>query len=217
MSFLEAFSFSELLKTFIALLVIINPPAAIPVYLSLTQGLNKGHHRRISKISSIGVFSVLTISALAGELILRTFNISLNSFQIGGGFLLGVIAYGMMNAKDTTHTQTEIEEEEAKKKGESIAIVPITIPLLTGPGSMSLCIITAARYNSVVGYIYIIVSALLIAIITRLTLRNANKIKAILGTTGMNVMTKVFSLLLMALAIELMTDAIKKMFPGLLH
>lgn len=217
MEFLEAFSLSELLKTFIALLVIINPPAAIPVYLSLTSGLGKNHHRRISKITSTGVFCVLAVSAIAGELILRTFNISLNSFQIGGGLLLGIIAYGMMNSKDIQNTQSEVAEEEAKRKGDSIAIVPITIPLLTGPGSMSLCVITAARYNSFVGYLYIILAALVIAIITRFTLRNATKIQSILGTNGMNVMTKVFSLLLMALAIELITDALKKIFPGLLH
>lgn len=217
MDFLSSFSFSECLKTFLALLVIINPPAAIPVYLSLTQGMSKHHHRRISKLSSTGVFCVLTISALAGEIILRTFNISLGSFQIGGGLLLGIIAYGMMNAKDVQHTQTQLEEQEAKEKGESIAIVPITIPLLTGPGSMSLCVITATRYNSLLGYLYIIISALLIAIITRITLRNSSRIKEWMGATGMNVMTKVFSLLLMALAIELVTDALKKMFPGWLH
>lgn len=216
MEFFNQFSFSELLKTFIALLAIINPPAIIPAYLGLTGRMSKDSHRRISKLASRGVFCVLTISAVAGELILKAFNISLGSFQIGGGILLGIIAYGMMNAKDQHHIQEE-EEEEAKEKGESIAIVPITIPLLTGPGSMSLCVITASKYHSIVGYSYIILSALLIAIITRFTLRNSIRIKEILGATGMNVMSKVFSLLLMALAIELVTDAIKTMFPGLTH
>lgn len=212
-----SFSFSELLKTFVALLTIINPPAIIPAYLALTAGMDKGIHRRISKLSSTGVFFVLAVSAIAGEMILKAFSISLGSFQIGGGILLGIIAYGMMNAKDQQHTQSNAEEEEAKKKGESIAIVPITIPLLTGPGSMSLCVITASKYHSLVGYAYILISAVIIAIITRLTLRNANKIQTFLGTTGMNVMSKVFSLLLMALAIELVTDAIRVMFPGLTH
>lgn len=218
MHFLQAFSFSECLKTFIALLVIINPPAAIPVYLSLTQGLDKTHHRRISKISATGVFCVLAVSALAGNMILGAFNISLGSFQIGGGILLGIIAYGMMNSKtDAGHTQSEKEQEEAKHKGDSIAIVPITIPLLTGPGSMSLCVITASRYNSIVGYLYILIAAFCIAVITRLTLRNATKIQSLMGVTGMNVMTKVFSLLLMALAIELVVDSLRKIFPGLMH
>lgn len=139
------------------------------------------------------------------------------TLNYGGGILLGIIAYGMMNAKDEQHKQTNEEEEESKLKGESIALVPITIPLLTGPGSMSLCVITASKYHSLIGYCYIILSAIIIAIITRFTLKNAGKIKNVLGTNGMNVMAKVFSLLLMALAIELVIDGLKHVFPGLTH
>jgi multiple antibiotic resistance protein len=211
------FSFSEFLKVFIALLVIINPPAVIPVYLSLTEGMSPAIHKRIVKLSSTGVLCVLTVSALAGEIILKIFGISLDSFQMGGGILLGIIAYGMMNAKDEQHKQTNEEEQESKNKGESIAIVPLTIPLLTGPGSMSLCVITASKYHSLVGYGYIIFSAIIIAVITHITLKNASLLKKVLGATGMNVMSKVFSLLLMALAIELVTDGLKHVFPGLLH
>jgi MarC family membrane protein len=208
------FSFSEFLKIFIALLTIINPPAVIPVYLSLTNGMSAATHKRIRKISSTGVFCVLTISALAGQMILKGFGISLDSFQMGGGILVGIIAYGMLNSKDEQHKQSNEEEEESKMKGESIALVPITIPLLTGPGSMSLCVITASKYHSFLGYSYIILSALVIAGITYLTFKNASHIKRILGATGMNVMAKVFSLLLMALAIELIVDALKHVFPG---
>lgn len=217
MEIIGQFSFSEFLKIFIALLTIINPPAVIPIYLSLTNGMSPAIHKRIRKISSTGVFCVLTISALAGQLILKGFGISLDSFQMGGGLLVGIIAYGMLNSKDEQHKQSHEEEEEAKLKGESIALVPITIPLLTGPGSMSLCVITASKYHSFVGYSYIILSALIVAYITHLTFKHAEKIKNLLGATGMNVMAKVFSLLLMALAIELVVDALKHVFPGWTH
>lgn len=215
--FVNLFSLSEFLKVFIALLAIINPPAVIPIYLSLTNRMSEETHLRIRKISSTGVFCVLTISAFAGQLILKGFGISLDSFQMGGGLLLGIIAYGMMNAKDEQHKQTDEEEKESKKKGESIALVPITIPLLTGPGSMSLCVIIASKSHGFIGYSYIILSAIIISLITYVTFKNANKIRNILGTTGMNVMSKVFSLLLMALAIELVVDGLKHVFPGLTH
>lgn len=217
MDFFSVFSISEFLKIFFALLAIINPPAVIPIYLSLTNGMSSATHKRITKISSTGVFCVLTVSALAGQIILKWFGISLDSFQMGGGILVGIIAYGMMNAKDEQHKQSNEEEEESKLKGESIALVPITIPLLTGPGSMSLCVITASKYHSLIGYTYIILSAMIISLITYLTLKNAGRIRNILGATGMNVMAKVFSLLLMALAIELVIDALKHVFPGWTH
>jgi multiple antibiotic resistance protein len=210
-------SISEFLKTFIALLVIINPPAVVPAYLSLTNGMPELTLKKVYKMVSKSVFFVLAISALAGQLILNVFGISLESFQVGGGILLAIIAYGMMNADNSQHSQTQEEEKEAIAKGESISIVPLTIPLLTGPGSMSVCIITASKYHSLVGYAYIIVSALIIAVLTYYTLKFAPKIKAKMGTTGMNVMTKVLSLLLMALAIELIANGLEKIFPGLMR
>ncbi len=212
-----AISISEFLKTFIALLVIINPPAVIPAYLSLTSGMKEDTLKRVYKLVSKSVFFVLAISALAGELILKMFGISLDSFQVGGGILLAIIAYKMMQAEDTQHSQTEEEKEESIKKGESISVVPLTIPLLTGPGSMSVCVITASKYHSFVGYAYILVSALIIALIVHLILKSAPKIKEKLGTTGMNVMAKVFSLLLMALAIELIASGIGNLFPRLVN
>jgi multiple antibiotic resistance protein len=209
-------SISEFLKTFIALLVIINPPAVVPAYLSITNGMSDSALKKVYKMVSRAVFCVLAVSALAGEIILKTFGISLNSFQVGGGILLAIIAYGMMNADDSQHSQTQEEEQEALAKGESISIVPLTIPLLTGPGSMSVCIITASKYHSLVGYAYIILSAIIIACLTYFTLKFAPKIKERMGTTGMNVMTKVLSLLLMALAIELISTGLGALFPGLL-
>lgn len=214
-AWLHDFTFSELMKTFIALLAIINPPAILPTYIGLTQNMGADVTKRITRMSSSAVFIVLAVSALVGELVLKMFGISISSFQIGGGILLSVIAYGMMFANDQQHTQQSEEAEEARKKGDSIAIVPLTIPLLTGPGSMSLCIITASKYHSVVGYLYILMSAVAIAGITYYTLRSASAIKAFLGTTGLNIMVKVMSLFLMALAIELIVDGIGTLFPGL--
>lgn len=214
---LQGFSVIELMKTFVALVVIINPPAILPAYLGLTQGMPDAVLRKITRMSSIAVFIVLAVSALLGELILKAFGISISSFQIGGGVLLSIIAYGMMFANDQQHTPKSEEEEEARKKGESIAIVPLTIPLLTGPGSMSLCIITASKYHSMVGYLYIILSAIAIAFITKYTLRSAGKIKAFMGATGLNIMVKVMSLFLMALAIEFIADGVSTLFPGLTH
>lgn len=211
-------SISEFLKTFIALLVIINPPAVIPAYLSLTNNMSDDVVKNVYRMVSKSVFFVLAVSALAGEIILKIFGISLISFQIGGGVLLAIIAYKMMNAENTHHSQSKEEKAEAlakiENRSESISLVPLTIPLLTGPGSMSVCVITASKYHSLVGYGYIILSAFLIALIVRIILKSAPKIKEKLGTTGMNVMSKVFSLLLMALAIELIGSGLLQMFPG---
>lgn len=206
---------TELLKTFIALFVIINPLAIIPVYLSLTNGMDEITKNKIIKISSISTFAVLFISAIAGELILKVFGISIPAFQVGGGILLSTISYNMMMAKDEQRKQTPEERADNINKGLGIAVVPLTIPMLTGPGTMSLAIVTASKYHSWLGYFYIIVSAFFISIIIYHIFKSAGKIKKLIGITGMNILTKVLSLLLMALSIELIADGIRILLPGL--
>lgn len=206
---------TELLKTFIALFVIINPLAIIPVYLSLTSGMDLPTKNRVVKISAISTFCVLFISAVAGEIILKIFGISIPAFQVGGGILLSTISYNMMMAKDEQRIQTPEEKADSVGKGIGIAVVPLTIPMLTGPGTMSLAIVTASKYHSLLGYFYIIVSAALISVIIYYIFKSADKIKRMIGITGMNILTKVLSLLLMALAIELIADGVRLLLPGL--
>lgn len=205
---------TELLKTLIALFVIMNPLAVIPLFISLTKDLTQDERKKVMKISSTSVFCVLVISALAGEIILKTFGISISAFQVGGGILLSVISYNMMMAKDD-RTQTKEEKRDNENKGVGIAVVPLTIPMLTGPGTMSLAIVTASKYHSFIGYVYIIISALIMAVIVYNIFRSADRIKRFIGLTGMNILTKVMSLLLMALAIELIATGVRDLLPGL--
>lgn len=206
---------TELLKTFIALFVIINPLAIIPVYLSLTNGMDISTKQKVIKISAFSTFFVLFISAIAGEIILKIFGISIPAFQVGGGILLSTISYNMMMAKDEQRIQTSEERADSVNKGVGIAVVPLTIPMLTGPGTMSLAIVTASKYHSFIGYFYIIVSAAVISFIIYHIFKSADKIKRMIGVTGMNILTKVLSLLLMALSIELIADGVRMLLPGL--
>jgi len=191
-----------------------NPLAVIPVYLSLTKDLTLPDKQKVIKISSISVFCVLFVSAIAGEAILRTFGISISAFQVGGGILLSVISYNMMMAKDD-RSQTKEEKIDNENKGISIAVVPLTIPMLTGPGTMSVAIVTASKYHNFIGYFYVIISAAIIAFVVYNIFKSADKIKRIIGITGMNILTKVMSLLLMALAIELIATGVRSLLPGL--
>lgn len=210
------FSITEFIKTFIAFLVMINPPAVLPIFLNLTSQYSDDMVKKINILASKSVFFVLFISGLLGELILKAANISIPAFQIGGGILLAYIAFGMITSKDDQHRQSDDENVEANNKAAShnvgIAIVPLTIPLLTGPGSMTLSVITASKYHSLDGYLYITLSALIMALITYYTFSSADKIHAMLGKTGMTVMGKVLGVILMAMGVELILAGIKTTF-----
>jgi multiple antibiotic resistance protein len=206
---------TEILKTFISLFVIMNPFAAIPLYLTLTTNMQAEQREKIIKICSLSVFVVLFISAIAGEIILKVFGISIAAFQVGGGVLLSIIAYGMLSAKDEESTSDLKKENSILNKSLGVAVVPLTIPMLTGPGAMSMTIVTASKSHNMMGYVYVIISALLISFVVFLILRSAGKIKMFLGETGMSIMTKVLSMLLMALAVELIANGVRVLLPGL--
>jgi multiple antibiotic resistance protein len=161
---------------------------------------------------------VIATSALAGLHILEFFGISLASFQVGGGMLLLTSALNMLNAQPAeAKTNTHELEDGAEKAamGASIAVVPLTIPLLTGPATMSTVVIYADKaktfwqLGTLVGY------GVVVALATALCFSLAEPIARFLGKTGINVMTRLMGLILAALAVEVMTDGLTKLFPAL--
>jgi multiple antibiotic resistance protein len=205
-------------KPLITLLAIVNPLAIVPFFIHYTQGFSHEQRGRTIAISSFSAFVVIAVSALAGLHILDFFGISLASFQVGGGMLLLTSALNMLNAqpaeaKPTTH---EMEDGAAKAAmGASIAVVPLTIPLLTGPATMSTVVIYAEKaktfwqLSTLVGY------GVVIGLATALCFALAQPIARVLGKTGINVMTRLMGLILAALAVEVMSDGLMKLFPAL--
>ncbi len=207
------------LKPLITLLAIVNPLAIVPFFIHYTQGFSREQRRHTIWVSSFSCFVVIAISALAGLHILDFFGISLASFQVGGGMLLLTSALNMLNAQPAeAKTNTHEMEDGAEKaaRGASIAVVPLTIPLLTGPASMSTVVIYAEKaktffqLGTLVGY------GVVIALATALCFALAEPIARVLGKTGINVMTRLMGLILAALAVEVMSDGLTKLFPVLL-
>ena len=206
-------------KPLITLLAIVNPLAIVPFFIHYTQGFSREQRRHTIWVSSFSCFVVIAVSALAGLHILDFFGISLASFQVGGGMLLLTSALNMLNAQPAeAKTNTHEMEDGAEKaaRGASIAVVPLTIPLLTGPASMSTVVIYAEKaktffqLGTLVGY------GVVIALATALCFALAEPIARVLGKTGINVMTRLMGLILAALAVEVMSDGLTKLFPVLL-
>ncbi|OYT91570.1 MAG: hypothetical protein CFE43_12350 [Burkholderiales bacterium PBB3] len=206
-------------KPLITLLAIVNPLAIVPFFIHYTQGFSREQRRHTIWVSSCSCFVVIAVCALAGLHILDFFGISLASFQVGGGMLLLTSALNMLNAQPAeAKTSTHEMEDGAEKaaRGASIAVVPLTIPLLTGPASMSTVVIYAEKaktffqLGTLVGY------GVVIALATALCFALAEPIARVLGKTGINVMTRLMGLILAALAVEVMSDGLTKLFPVLL-
>ena len=203
-------------KPLITLLAIVNPLAIVPFFIHYTQDFTPQQRRRTIFISSFSAFLVIAISALAGLHILDFFGISLASFQVGGGMLLLTSALAMLNAQpaETRSNASEIQETaERSAERASIAVVPLTIPLLTGPATMSTVVIYAEKAKDFLQMATLIGYGLVVAIATVLCFAAAQPIARFLGKTGINVMTRLMGLILAALAVEVMSDGLVKLFP----
>jgi len=201
---------SEYMKIFTALLAILNPWGVLPMFLTLTGKSTPAERRQIAWTIGLSVATVLSVTALVGELLLSFFGISVASFQVGGSILLLMMAIGMMYGK-----RKDVESTDATAEMESIAVVPLSVPLLAGPGSISTVIIYANLSASWLHKVMIIACVLLAALITWLILRAATRLGSFIGVLGLNIASRLTGLLLAAIAVEFFTRGIVKLLPGL--
>jgi multiple antibiotic resistance protein len=206
------------LKPLVTLLAIVNPLACVPFFIHYTQNFSRQQRQHTIVIASFSAFVVIAVSALLGLQILDFFGISLASFQVGGGLLLMTSALSMLNAQpaDARSNADELQEAETKSAlGASIAVVPLTIPLLTGPATMSTVVIYADKAHGVVQLLSLVGYGVVIGLATALCFSLAQPIARVLGKTGINIMTRLMGLILTALAVELIAEGLHKLFPML--
>ena len=159
---------------------------------------------------------MIAVSALLGLQLLGFFGITIASFQVGGGMLLLISSLNMLNAQpaEAKTSKEEIRATEVKASlGASIAVVPLTIPLLTGPATMSTVVIYAEKTQHLWQLAMLVGYGVVIGLATGVAFSLAVPIARVLGKTGINVMTRLMGLILAALAVEVMADGLGKLFP----
>lgn len=196
-----------------------NPFSAIPAYVGLTADIPLPDRRRLTRQTGLAVFAILATSYLIGEGLLRFFGISVASLRVAGGLLILHMAWNMLQAKMSPHKQTPEEAHEAQQAQVSaerpnIGVVPLGMPLLAGPGSISLMIIAAGKFDGLQGHAVVLASALAVAVLCWVILLAASPIAKALGRTGMNVATRFMGLILAAIAVEFITSGLGTIFPG---
>jgi multiple antibiotic resistance protein len=204
----------DYLEMLTAIIVIVDPLGAIPIFLGLTAGDSVQERTRIARTAAIAAAILLIISSLVGELFLRLFGISIASFKVGGGILVLLTAISMMNARISPVKQTPEESQEAEGK-ENVAVVPLAVPLLAGPAAISTVIIFTHRYAEPRSKLYLIASILLVCLLIWISLRLSIPLSKKLGRTGLNNITRIMGLLLSAIAVEFIASGLLELFPGL--
>ncbi len=204
----------DALKVFAGLFSIVNPVGVIPVFLSLTADDESDSKRRIARVTALSTTIVLWISTFVGEPLLTFFGISIASFRIGGGILILLMAISMMHARVSGIKHSPEEAEEAAQK-ESIAVVPLAIPFLAGPGAISSVILYSHQASGIEQKLALCFIIGLIGLSVWLSLRLSEPISERLGATGINIIGRLMGLILASIAVEFMARGLIGLFPAL--
>ena len=210
----EWLSFS--LLSLSAIFFVVDPMGVIPVFMAMTRHDPPEKRRDMARRASVTAFLILTLFAVAGTLIFRVFGITLGAFKVAGGVLLLLTSIEMLRAQQRRTIVTPEEEQEGAEK-EDVAIFPLAIPLLAGPGSIATVTTLMAKAGRVLFAVPVILSIAITCAASYAMLLAAERIQRFLGVTGLNVMNRVIGLIIGAIAVQFMFDGIRDTFPGLVH
>jgi MarC family membrane protein len=190
--------------SFLAFIVIMDPIGLVPIFLAVTADYSEADRRVIARRASIAAVAILTLFGLFGGPLLDYLGISLDALRIAGGLLLFKLAWDMVVGQ---RTRTTPEEAEDAADREDVAVFPLALPLLVGPGAMTTMLVLLGEANRRPTYVAIVfASATVVLMVDWLTLRVASRINSRLGRTGINVATRILGIILTALSVQLVAD-----------
>lgn len=202
-----------------AVFFVVDPLAAVPLFLAMTKGDSPEKRRGMALRASVATFLILSVFAVAGAFVFRALGISLGAFKAAGGVLLLLMALDMLRTKSPPARITAGEVEEGAEK-DDIAIVPLAMPLLAGPGSIATVVVLMgrARADEEWWHVVPVFGAIAVtAVACYVSLAAAARIDKVLGRTGMSILARVAGLLLAAIAIQFIFDGIADALPGALR
>lgn len=201
--------FREILFDTISILTILNPVAAAAIMLSLVKYSEIKH---VSAKTSFAVFVASVVTMLAGGMILKFFGINIPSIKAIGGVVLLIIALNMIQGKEIAPTNTTKDEHNAAEEKEDVAIIPMAIPILFGPGVITTIIVLSEKHSSLQGKILLFIAIALSSLLTYLILRNGAFISRFLGVNGLKIVTRIMGLIIGAISFLFLVGGIKALW-----
>jgi len=203
--------FSQIVNYFVNLFVVCSPLSALPALINLSQGRSELEKKSIARKASVAVAIILVVVTWIGGPFLLFFGIKVPAFQLAGGFVLLLVAFSMLNAQPSRIQQTREDQQEAAHK-ESIAVVPLAMPIMAGPGAITTVIVNVSTHDDFVSQLYMTLCAVLVAVITGSVLHFAHQIEKMLGHTGISIFTRIGGLILASLAVQSIANGIHGLF-----
>lgn len=198
--------------TFAALFSVINPLGTVPIFLGLTQDDSKESKHRTALWASVNVFIILVVSFFIGKYILNFFGISIDVLRIAGGIVICSSGFGLLSGTFSKRRGVNKKVANDAQQRNDIALTPLAIPMMAGPGSMSLLIAMYQDYPEITDKLLIVASIFAVAIAVFIILRSANYISKLLGASGIVAISRIIGFLVLAIGIQYIVNSLVVIF-----
>lgn len=198
------------LTSLIAVFFIVDPFAATPAFLGMTAGYTHARRKQMAKRAAVTCLALLGIFGTVGKYVFRLFGITLPAFKFAGGLLLLLVALDMLQAR-LSRTRETPEEQSNACEIEDVGIIPMGIPMLAGPGSISTVMVLVGQASSWRDALPVLVAIVLTSAVCYLVLASADRVEAVLGQTGIRIVTRLMGLMLTAIAFQFFVSALVDM------
>ena len=207
-------STAELIAFTIAMLAITNPIGNLAIFASLTGDKTPEEKKKTALTAGIAITFILILVTWTGDLLLRAFGISIASFETAGGVIIALMGISMLHAK-TSPIHHNPEEHEDSKTKTSVAVVPIAIPIVAGPGAITTIVVNTHHHHTIDDKLIISAISLVIAFLLWLGFYFSGPVSRLLGMQGINIVTRIMGIVLASIAFGMITSGLKALLPGL--
>jgi multiple antibiotic resistance protein len=212
---IDTMAMSEtMISAFTTLLVTVDPPGLAPLFLGLTQGMTRAQRQQVAVRGSVMGFAILTVFALFGASILGALGISMGAFRIAGGLMLFAIAFEMIFEKRNERKEKTTGDAITKDHIHNLAVFPLAIPLIAGPGAISATVLISGTMDGWVGKAQLVAVIAVVLGLVFVSLYLAERLNRFLGVTGRALLTRLLGVLLAALSVQFVVDGVKSAFAG---
>lgn len=197
---------------FAALFSVLNPLGAVPIFVGLTQDYTKVERSRVSLLTALNVFIILIISFFIGEYVLKFFGISIDALRIAGGLIIVSSGFSLLtgNFSKTRGVNKKVENDAHTRN--QIALTPLAIPMLAGPGSISLLIAFYQDYTKISEKIIAVFAILGVALVIFFILKSAHYLSRILGASGIVAISRIIGFIVIAIGVQYISSSIVNIF-----
>lgn len=202
-------------RAFAVLFFVVDPMAAVPVFLTMTEGEGADARKRYARNATLTATIVLVFFLFFGQAVFNLFSVTLTAFRIAGGLILLILSLDLLKA---THTGVRVEKEETIEGAAKadISITPLGVPMLGGPGAISSVMVLSSQQQETASTLAILAAILLTGLVTFVVLRSAEFVLRLLGVTGINVISRLMGLLLLAMAVQFLLAGFREAVPYIL-